>query len=106
MLRIVNVPLQTGAVAGFAIDIQDLEDARYELARHIQSQRELSDRMTAGAAQFDADRSLNFYNQPFAVMAQLDPEWLVRAPGIRSRARTHARKPPASRDSRFPGLEG
>jgi len=80
MLRIVNVPLQTGAVAGFAIDIQDLEDARYELARHIQSQRELSDRMTAGAAQFDADQSLNFYNQPFAVMAQLDPEWLSERP--------------------------
>ena len=80
MLRIVNVPLPTGAVAGFAIDIQDLEDARYELARHIQSQRELSDRMTAGAAQFDADRSLNFFNQPFAVMAQLDPEWLSERP--------------------------
>ena len=80
MLRIVNVPLQTGAVAGFAIDIQDLEDARYELARHIQSQRDLSDRMTAGAVQFDADRSLNFYNQPFAVMAQLDPEWLSERP--------------------------
>jgi signal transduction histidine kinase len=80
MLRIVNVPLQTGAVAGFAIDIQDLEDARYELARHIQSQRDLSDRMTAGAAQFDADRSLNFFNQPFAVMAQLDPEWLSERP--------------------------
>ena len=33
MLRIVDVPLPTGAVAGFAIDIQDLEDARIELAR-------------------------------------------------------------------------
>ena len=28
MMRIVNVPLPTGAVAGFAIDIQELEDAR------------------------------------------------------------------------------
>jgi signal transduction histidine kinase len=80
MLRIVNVPLPTGAVAGFAIDIQDLEDARFELARHIESQRELADRMTAGAAQFDADRSLNFFNQPFAAMAQLDPEWLSERP--------------------------
>ena len=80
MLRVVNVPLATGAVAGFAIDIQDLEDARYELARHIESQRELADRMTAGAAQFDADRSLSFFNQPFAVMAQLDPEWLAERP--------------------------
>src|SRR4028119_1314350 len=80
MLRVVNVPLATGAVAGFAIDIQDLEDARFELARHIESQRELSDRMTAGAAQFDPDRTLNFFNHPFAVMAQLDPEWLAERP--------------------------
>ena len=80
MLRVVNVPLATGAVAGFAIDIQDLEDARYELGRHIESQRELADRMTAGAAQFDPDRSLSFFNHPFAVMAQLDPEWLDERP--------------------------
>jgi signal transduction histidine kinase len=80
MLRIVDVPLPTGAVAGFAVDIQELEDTRFELARHIESQRELADRMTAGAVQFDADRSLSFYNQPFAIMAQLDPEWLNEKP--------------------------
>ena len=80
MMRIVNVPLPTGAVAGFAIDIQDLEDVRAELARHVRSQRDLADRMTAGAVQFDPDRTLNFFNQPFAVMAQLDPEWLSENP--------------------------
>jgi len=80
MLRIVDVPLSTGAVAGFAVDVQDLEDARAELARYIESQRELADRMTAGTAQFDADRSLSFFNRPFAVMSQLDPEWLAEQP--------------------------
>ena len=80
MLRIVNVPLATGAVAGFAVDVQDLEDARSELTRHIESQRELADRMTAGTAQFDADRALSFFNRPFAVMTQLDPEWLAEKP--------------------------
>jgi signal transduction histidine kinase len=74
------VPLATGAVAGFAIDIQDLEDARFELAQHIDSQRELADRMTAGVVQFDADRTLSFFNQPFAVMAQLDSEFLAERP--------------------------
>src|SRR4029079_1938840 len=77
MLRIVNVPLSTGAVAGYAVDVQDLEDARAELARHVESQRELADRMTAGTAQFDADRSLSVFNRPFAVMSQLDPDWLA-----------------------------
>jgi signal transduction histidine kinase len=80
MLRIVNVPLSTGAVAGFAIDVQDLEDARTELSRHIESQRELADRMTAGTAQFDSERNLSFFNRPFAVMAQLDPDWLAEEP--------------------------
>ena len=80
MLRVVNVPLATGAVAGFAVDVQDLEDARAELARYIESQRELADRMTAGTAQFDADRSLSFFNRPFATMTQLDPDWLAEKP--------------------------
>jgi signal transduction histidine kinase len=80
MLRIVNVPLSTGAVAGFAVDVQDLEDARTELSRHMESQRELADRMTAGTAQFEADRTLSFFNRPFAVMSQLDPEWLAEKP--------------------------
>lgn len=80
MLRLVDVPLPTGAVAGFAIDIQDLEDSRIELARHQESQRELADRMTAGAVQFDGERQLAFFNQPFAIMAQLEPEWLAERP--------------------------
>ncbi len=80
MLRIVDVPLSTGAVAGFALDVQDLEEARAELARHIESQRELADRMTAGTAQFDSERVLSFFNRPFAAMAQLDPEWLADKP--------------------------
>ncbi len=80
LLQIVNVPLPTGAVAGFGIDIQELADARAELARHIQSQRELTDRMTAGAAQFDAERNLSFFNVPFAAMAHLESEWLAEQP--------------------------
>jgi len=80
MMHIVNVPLPTGAVAGFAIDVQELEDARVELERHIQSQRDLADRMTAGTIQFDADHAVSFFNQPFAVMTQIDPEWLAERP--------------------------
>jgi signal transduction histidine kinase len=80
MLRLVDVPLATGAVAGFAVDIQDLEDARFELAQNVASQRELADRMTAGVVQFDADRTLSFFNQPFAVMAQIEPDWLAETP--------------------------
>ena len=108
MLRIVNVPLPTGAVAGFAIDVQELEDSRAEFSRHLQSQRDLADRMTAGTAQFDADRNLSFFNQPFAIMTQLDPEWLAEGPEfdrVLERMREQNRLPetrdfPAWRDDR------
>ena len=80
MLKLVDVPLPTGAVAGFAIDIQDLEDARFDLAQNLLSQRELADRMTAAVAQFDSDRSLSFFNQPFATMTQIDPSSLNEKP--------------------------
>ena len=80
MLYIVNVPLPTGAAAGFALDVQELEDARAELSRQVQSQRDLVDRMTAGAAQFDSERSLSFFNSPFAAMTHVDPDWLHEKP--------------------------
>jgi signal transduction histidine kinase len=98
MLDIVNVPLPTGAVAGFALDVQDLEEARAELARQVQSQRDLVDRMTAGAAQFDSERALSFFNHPFASMARLDPEWLSEKPEfdrVIERMREQARVPEA-----------
>jgi signal transduction histidine kinase len=80
MLRLVDVPLPGGTVAGYAVDIQELEDTRGELERFIRSQRELADRMTAGAIQFDPDRTLSFYNRPFAIFSQIEPEWLDEKP--------------------------
>ncbi|WP_284272629.1 sensor histidine kinase [Sphingomonas astaxanthinifaciens] len=79
-LRLVDVPLPGGRVAGYAIDIQELEDARSELSRYVESQRELSDRMTAGAIQFDPDRTLSSYNTPFAILSQIETDWLDEKP--------------------------
>ena len=96
MLQIVNVPLPTGAVAGFALDVQDLEDSRAELSRQVDSQRDLVERMTAGAAQFDSDRNLSFFNRPFAAMAKLDSDWLHEGPEfdrVLERMREHNRVP-------------
>lgn len=79
-MRLVDVPLPGGAVAGYAFDIQELEDSRSELERHALSQRELSDRMTAGAIQFDPDRTLSFYNRPFAFLSGIEPDELDERP--------------------------
>jgi len=102
-MRIVDVPMGEHGVAGYAFDIQDLEQTRGELARFQDAQRELFDRLSAGVAQFAPDRTLLFYNQPFLQFFALAPEWLADAPEFdrvleRMRETQHL---PEARD--FPG---
>jgi signal transduction histidine kinase len=82
MLRVHDVPLPTppGGVAGFAIDIEELEQARGGIKRFGDSQREMLDRLSAGVAQFSPDRSLIFCNQPFRRMFAMRGEWLADRP--------------------------
>ena len=80
MLRLHDVPLPTGGVAGFAVDIEDLEQARGGLKRFAEAQRAMLDRVSAGVAQFAADRSLVFCNQPFRRMFAMRNEWLADRP--------------------------
>jgi len=67
MLRVHDVPLPSppGGVAGFAIDIDELEQARGGIKRFAEAQRAMLDRLSAGVAQFTADRTLSFCNEPF-----------------------------------------
>jgi signal transduction histidine kinase len=102
-MRIVDVPMGEHGVAGYAFDIQDLEQTRGELDRFQDAQRELFDRLSAGVAQFAPDRSLTFFNQPFVQFFGLPPEWLVDHPEfdrVLERMRETQRLPEA-RD--FPG---
>ena len=80
MLRVHDVPLPTGGVAGFAIDVEELEQARAGLKRFGLAQRAMLDRLSAAVAQFDPDRTLAFANQPFQRLFGLPPEWLGEAP--------------------------
>ena len=102
MLQIVDVPLGTAGVAGYAVDIEELEQARADLARFGRAQRDMLDRISAGVAQFAPDHSLVFTNQPFQRMFAMQPEWLVDRPEfdrVLERMR-EARRLPESRDFR------
>jgi signal transduction histidine kinase len=80
MLRIHDVPLADGGVAGFAIDIEELEQARGGIKRFGEAQRAMLDRLSAGVAQFGPDRTLVFCNQPFRRLFAMRPEWLSDRP--------------------------
>ncbi|MHA6722648.1 sensor histidine kinase [Sphingomonas sp. RS2018] len=80
MLRIHDVPLPTGGVAGYAIDVEELEQARGGMKRFGEAQRAMLDRLSASVAQFGPDRSLVFCNQPFRRLFAMREEWLRDRP--------------------------
>jgi signal transduction histidine kinase len=70
IMRVVDVPLapeggRAIGIAGYAIDIQELESERGAHRRFVDTQRELLDRLSAAVAQFGPDQGLVFANQPF-----------------------------------------
>ncbi|HEY5723221.1 MAG TPA: ATP-binding protein [Allosphingosinicella sp.] len=80
MMRVVEVPIGDSGVAGYAIDVEDREQARADLARFVNAQRDMLDRLSAGVAQFGRDRSLIFSNQPFARHFALKADFLGDRP--------------------------
>ncbi|MBB5708946.1 PAS domain-containing sensor histidine kinase [Sphingomonas xinjiangensis] len=80
MLRLHDVPLPTGGVAGFAVDVEELEQARVGLKRFGEAQRAMLDRVSGGVAQFGSDRGLVFCNQAFRRMFAMKNEWLADRP--------------------------
>lgn len=79
-MQLYDVPLPGGGVAGFAIDVEELEEARAREQRFAAAQRAMLDRLSAGVAQFGRDRSMTFCNQPFRRMFAMRGEWLADRP--------------------------
>jgi signal transduction histidine kinase len=100
MMQIVELPVGPAGVAGFAIDVEEREQARAELARFQSAQRDMLDRLSAGVAQFNRDRSLVFFNQPFARLFGLTVDFLADRPEFDRviEAMRDARKLPEPRD--------
>lgn len=74
LMRIVDVPLGSVGVAGYAIDMQELEDVQAELRHLSQANRDMLDRLSAGVVQFGPDQQLQFCNQPFLSIFGLRPD--------------------------------
>ena len=101
--RIVDVPLGDAGVAGYAMDVEEVERASSAFRRFVASQRDTLDRLSAGVAQFGPDRVLLFCNQPFQRQFALKPEWVAERPDfdrLLDRMR-EANRVPETRD--FPG---
>ncbi|MBA4747170.1 MAG: PAS-domain containing protein [Sphingopyxis sp.] len=85
MMRVVDVPLADSdgkaiGVAGYAVDVQELDRERAAHRRFVETQRDLLDRLSAAVAQYDADRALIFANQPFRRLFGLDARSVAESP--------------------------
>lgn len=64
-LRVSDLPLGREGIAGYAIDIEDMEELGRAFRAFREAQRSILDQVSVGVAQFDAGRRLVFANQPF-----------------------------------------
>lgn len=72
-LRVSDLPLGREGVAGYAIDIEEMEDLSRAFRAFREAQRSMLDQLSVGVAQFDAERVLTSANQPFHRIFALPP---------------------------------
>ncbi|MBB6485690.1 signal transduction histidine kinase [Rhizobium lusitanum] len=76
---VIDVKSPNGS-AGMAIDVSEAEAVRAELARTLKSHAETLDHLATPVAIFDGDRRLQFYNQAFVQLWELDIAFLEKRP--------------------------
>jgi signal transduction histidine kinase len=77
---IIEVPLSERGTIGFAIDVTALDEARADLARHIDGHAETLDRLGTAIAIFGPDKRLGYYNSAYAKLWGLAEDWLDGQP--------------------------
>jgi signal transduction histidine kinase len=72
-MRVSDLPLGDEGVAGYAVDIEEMEEQARELRAFRDAQRQMLDQLSVGVAQFGADRKLVSANEPFRRAFALGP---------------------------------
>ncbi|WP_336976946.1 sensor histidine kinase [Altererythrobacter fulvus] len=70
-LRVSDLPLGAEGVAGYAVDIEDMEELGRAFKAFREAQVSMLDQLSVGVAQFDGRRMLTFANQPFQRLFKL-----------------------------------
>jgi signal transduction histidine kinase len=69
-----------GELLGFARDLTDLEGVQSELQRHVAAHATVLEHIAVGIAIYGPDRRLSFFNTAFALLWQLEEDWLSTHP--------------------------
>ncbi|MEX0342170.1 MAG: PAS-domain containing protein [Erythrobacter sp.] len=72
-IRVTDLPLMSEGIAGYAVDIEEMEEQAREFRAFREAQRSMLDQLSIGVAQFDAAHRMTFANQPFHRVFALPP---------------------------------
>lgn len=72
-IRVTDLPLVGEGIAGYAVDIEEMEEQAREFRAFREAQRSMLDQLSIGVAQFDAQHRMTFANQPFHRVFSLPP---------------------------------
>ncbi len=72
-IRVTDLPLSGEGIAGYAVDIEEMEEQAREFRAFREAQRSMLDQLSIGVAQFDARHRMTFANQPFHRVFALPP---------------------------------
>jgi signal transduction histidine kinase len=81
-LRVSDLPLGDEGIAGYAVDVEDMEVLARNLRAFREAQRAMLDQLSAGVAQFDAKHQLTFANLPFQRIFALTPAAMLNPPSF------------------------
>lgn len=79
-IQVFDIPIGDAGVAGLAVDVQELVEARGESRRLSDAQRDLLNIISTSVAQFDAERTLTFANLPFQKLFAFRESWISEQP--------------------------
>ena len=79
-MRVSDLPLGEEGIAGYAVDVEDMEELARSFRAFRDAQRSMLDQLSAGVAQFNAKRQLVFANQPFQRIFALTPAVMLNPP--------------------------
>ncbi|TMM49719.1 sensor histidine kinase [Qipengyuania marisflavi] len=72
-VRVTDLPLVGEGIAGYAVDIEEMEEQAREFRAFREAQRSMLDQLSIGVAQFDSQHRMTFANQPFHRVFSLPP---------------------------------
>lgn len=79
-MRVSDLPIGDEGVAGYAMDVEQLEELARQFRRFRDAQLQMLDTLSAAIAQFDTARNLVFANQPFLRIFGIPQAWVTDTP--------------------------